>query len=231
MRKIPANPVMDIGAMTAAAQTLGSALQRLLERLPFPLVDAFECWATDHRNSPVALLATTEEPGLIPDIRPAPWQATRLADHGFVSPSLLARGIPAKGQCGPRQHAEQIERQVSRLGQQKTWFRRLADGSGEPVGPSKKRALLDAAAFPPLGLKADWKDPQERQLAEDYLAWQAPRLLTLQGIDDEERRWLEPRACRQAVELAAVYRLVPRILDRAAMEAARVEARLRDAAR
>jgi len=231
MHRIPANPLMDIGAMSAAADGLGSVLRPLLDRLPFPLIDEFECWATDYRGNPIALLATTEERRSIPDIRPGRWQATRLAEHSFVSPSLIARGIPASGELGPRQHAEQIERQVRRQGQHKAWFRRLADGSGKPINPTHNQDGLAAADFPPLGLKVDWSEPKARELAEDYLAWQAPRLLTLQGIADEQRRWLEPYACRQAVELAAAYRLIPRIIDHAAIEAARVEARLRVAAR
>ena len=52
----------------------------------------------------------------------------------------------------------------------------------------------------------------------------------LQNIGDDDRRWLEIHACRQAVELAAGFRLIPRIIDRDAIEAARVEARLRCAA-
>ena len=81
--------------------------------------------------------------------------------------------------------------------------------------------------FPALGLKTDWKRDIECDLVRDYLAWQARRLLMLQNIDDDERCWLERQACRQAVELAAGYRLIPQIIDHDAIEAARVEARLR----
>jgi hypothetical protein len=84
--------------------------------------------------------------------------------------------------------------------------------------------------MPPLGLRTDWEDPGDQALVNDYLAWQAPRLLMLQDIDDTQRTWLERHACRQAVELAAVFRLIPRILDRDRIEAARVEAALRHAA-
>jgi hypothetical protein len=217
--------------MTAAADGLATALRALLKRLPFRLIDEYECWACDYHGKPVALLATTERHDALADIRAARWQATRLADHGFISPSLVACGIPARGELGPRQHAEQLERQVRQLGQRKVWYRRLADGGAEPVDPSEDSAAPGAADFPPLGLMTDWDEPQARQLAADYLAWQAPRLLVLQRISDEQRRWLEPLACRRAIELEAAYRLIPRILDHAAIEAARVEARLRRAAR
>ncbi len=230
LQKIPANPLMDVGAMTAAAEGLATALHEISGSLPFRLIDHYECWATDYRTRPVALLATTENPDLLRDLRVGRWQATRLSDHGFESRALLARNIPARGDLGPRQHAEQLERQVRQLGQHKVWFRRRADGSGERLGPLAGGDPLPAAAFPALGLTLDWKDRLARELAEDYLAWIAPRLLTLQRIDDEQRRWLEAQACRRAVELSACYRLIPRVLDRGRIEAARVEARLRKSA-
>lgn len=231
LHRIPANPVMDIGAMTAAADGLADALRRLSDQLPFKLVDHYECWSTDYRGEPVALLATTEDPQFMADMRPGRWQATRLADHGFVSPSLIAGGVPAKGELGPRQHAEQLERQVRQLGQHKAWFRRLADGGGERVNPGQDGTAPPAQALPQLGLKTTWGGEQQQGLINDYLTWQAPRLLMLQDIDDAQRSWLEPLACRQAVELAAAYRLIPRVLDHDRIEAARVEAALRRAAR
>lgn len=233
LQKIPANPVMDIGSMTAAAESMTATLRELLAQLPFELIDDHECWATDYHGNPIALLATTERPDVIGEMRVERWHATRLPDHGFISPSLLASGIPAKGDLGPRQHAERLERQVRQLGQHKVWFRRRSDGSGEklPSGDSEAEAALPAARFPPLGLKTDWGDEQCASLASDYLEWQAPRLLTLQSLDNDQRRIIEQAACRQAIELEANRLLIPRILDHAAIEAARVEARLRRSVR
>lgn len=230
LHKIPANPVLDIGGMTRAAEAMGDQLRQLAGELPFPLIDRYECWSADYQGNPVALLATTEEPDRMRDMRPGRWQATRVSEHGFSSPSLMARGIPASGDLGPRQHAERLERQVRQLGQRRVWFERSAAGNGRPVGPGDKLNALDAGAFPPLGLKTDWHDEPTRELAGDYLAWLAPRLLLLQGIDVRQRRWLEAHACQQAVELAAAYPLIPSIVDRERIEAARVEARIRRAA-
>jgi len=231
LHRIPANPVMDIGAMTEAADRIAEVLKSLLQELPFALIDCYECWSTDYQGNPVALLATTEDRNIMADLRPGRWQAARLADHGFVSPSLMARGVPARGDLGPRQHAEQLERLVRQLGQHKSWFHRLADGSGDRIDPPRDGQPPYAVELPPLGLKTDWKDQQAEGLVEDYLAWRSPQLLMLQDIDDALRSWLEPLACRQAVELAAGYRLIPRILDHDRIGAARVEAKLRRAAR
>lgn len=230
LQKVRANPVMDIGGMTEAADELVEHLRYLLDELPFGLTDDYECWATDHVGEPVALLATTEDPSRLRDLRVERWHATRLADHSFVSPALTEAGIPSRGDLGPRQHAEQLERQVRQLGQHKTWFQRLPDGRTCRIASDGKRGPVTEIRFPSLGLKTDWADELARSLAWDYLDWQAPRLLMLPGLDEDERRRLEPLACRQAIELAAVYRLLPRIIDHGAIEAARVEARLRRAA-
>jgi hypothetical protein len=227
LHKIPANPVLDIGGMKAAADALVSILETVTERLPFTLIDNYELWSTDDLGQPVALLASTELPDTMRNTRVTGWRATRTPDHGFVADSLVRRGIDVRGDLEPRQHAEYLERKVQQLGRQRTWFRREPDGRGERIGETKSEAILESSAFPSLGLKTDWSDQQTAELARDYLAWSAPHLLLWQHITREERGWLEKEAGRQAVALAAVYRLLPEIVDADRIGAARVEARLR----
>lgn len=229
-QKVPANPVLDIGTMHAAADSLVEGLRSLLDRVPFELIDDYECWATDPDGKPVALLATAEEPALIGQLNSGPWRATGESDQGFISPSLGASGNVTHGSGGPRRHAALLEQQVRLRAQHTARFRRLVDGSGVPMEATGRAAMLDASAFPPLGLTTEWERAAEQELVQDYLAWQSPKLLMLQSVDDELRRWLEARACKRAEELAAAYRLLPRIIDRDRIEAARVEAKLRNAA-
>ena len=229
LRKIPANPVMDIGSMRQAADRLTSELKTLSEQLPFRLIDDYECWAVDDHDAPVALLATTESSAVMRDMRVEHWHATRLPDHSFISKSLLACGIAPEGDLGPRQHAAHLECLIRQSGQHKIWFRRLSDGSGEAVDTTSGSDRRTVDDFPPLGLKTDWQDPQERDLVDDYLAWLAPRLLMLQNITGTQRRELERAARARATELATAYPLIPVIIDRQAVEAARVEAKLRRA--
>ena len=71
------------------------ALRPLLKSLPFPLIDTYECWATDYQGAPVALLAATEDPKVMQDIHVGRWQATRISgDHGFVSGALYSAQHP-----------------------------------------------------------------------------------------------------------------------------------------
>lgn len=227
LHRIPANPVLDIGAMSTAAETLCAQLPGLDTQLPFALSDDHECWAIDMQGRPVALLATTEDASLLTRLHVEPWRATRDTDTTFVAPSLRRATVGDDTLSAGRAHADRLEHLVRQRAAGRAWFRRDAHGRGIPVTGGE---TLQADAFPPLGLTTDWDEAHERALVEDYLAWRAPRLLMLQHIDDPTRRWLEPHACRRAGELAAAFRLIPRIIDRAAIDAARVEARIRHAA-
>ena len=229
LHRVPANPVMDIGRMSAAAERLGESLQSRTGELPFRLIDHFECWSIDRHRRPVALLATTEDQDRIADLDPGHWQASRPDDPGFVSPSSMAPGMRDGGESVAGQYARQLEAQVRRRGRERIWFRRQADGNGVPLTPSETEVTSAARDLPALGLTTDWPDEQTGTLVEDYLTWKAPQLLTLQSIDDELRGRLEREACKQAPRLAAIYRLLPRVIDRELLAAARVEARLRQA--
>jgi hypothetical protein len=231
LHQVPANPVLDIGAMSDAANRLVETLSGLTERLPFALADHFECWATDAAGEPLALLATTEDRALIGHLRVGEWQASRFTGQGLATPDREAAEHPTNNASMPRGHAGELERRVRDAGRQTTWFDRSdpdrpvrLDGLGEPLAEA-------ACVFPSMGLKTDWPDRESRRLAADYIDWLAPWLLMLPGLGDDERRHLEHSACRRAVALSTVYPLLPRIMDRDAVEAARVEARLRRAAR
>lgn len=222
LHRIPANPVMNIGAMIGIAASLAEVLGDAVAALPFALIDEHECWAVDQRGEPVALLASTRDPALIDEIRVGRWRATRVEDHGFLSSSLQAKGIGAR----PRAHASRLEQMVHSHTGQRRWFRRLADGSGQALDPGAAEAAHPAIAFPGPGLRRHWDSAAARDLVSDYLAWRAPALLTLQGLDDAERRTLEQAAFGRPAELRHHWRLIPRVLDIDGLKAARVQARL-----
>jgi len=231
LHRVPANPVLDIGRMSDTATRLIDTLETLLDSLPFGLADHFECWAIDAAGGPLALLATTEERSRISGLTVGAWQATRPADHGFVATSLEAAGRVSDSAPQPRRHAERLERRVRDAERERAWFDRSIPG--RPIRLDRQGAAVadEPRSFPPMGLKTDWPDKPTRQLFADYIDWLAPRLLMLPGLPDALRRRLEHSACRRAVELSTIYPLLPRIIDHDAVEAARVEARLRRAGR
>ena len=226
LHRIPANPVMDIGAMQAAADALVTVLEQAVAGIPFPLTDNLECWSVDDRGFPIALLATSDDPDRIDDIRVTHWMATHSADHGFFAPSLAERGAaPAGSGDGTRRHAEQLEQRVRAAEATRAWYRRLTDGSGQRLRPDGHDDVLPLSVFPTLGLRSAWPDEPTNALVRDYLEWSAPRLLTLQHLPLGDRERLEQVACRQAVELANWRRLYPAVVDARRVEAACVEAR------
>lgn len=229
LHRVPANPVLDIGAMSEAASALTDTLHPLLDQLPFTLIDRYECWSVDPAGRPVALLATTEDMTMISRLHVEPWLATRRTDCSFVAPSCIAPEASAGGRQDDRQCAERLERIIHEKGPEKVWFEQLGDGWARRVGPAGERLDAETTNLPPIGLTTDLTDPTSRRLVLDYIDWLAPRLLLLDPLDDELRGRLEQAACHRAAELEAVFQLIPRIIDQAALSAARVEARLRRA--
>jgi hypothetical protein len=230
LHRIPANPMLDLGAMTAASDEMALTLNALHDKVPFALADRYECWSIDRDDRPVALLATTEDPAFIPELRVAPWQATRSADHGFVAPSMPPTDTRQADKTGPRDHAAILEQAIRQYGASIQWFERLDSGQARRMETAGDRSSAQVTLdFPPLMLRTEWTEAPLCRLVQDYIDWQAPYLLLLDGLADDLRRHLEVVACRRATELATVYRLLPRIIDPQTVSAARVEAQLRRA--
>jgi hypothetical protein len=236
--RVPVNPILDIGEMIEETQDLVAALEAHLAELPFPAVDRFELWLLDTQSRPLAMLATTDDPRRIADLRPQPWQAAPLAEHGFRSPILDAEPARAEDAQNPRRHAAAVEtliRQAAGGNPVQQWFERDAQGGGHGLSHRVPAVLADRelaiGEFPELPWRSEWLGERDAALMADYAAWSAPRLLVLQGLGDPTRAALEAAARRQAEAVEALFRLYPRILDRSLIDAARVEARLRRAAR
>jgi hypothetical protein len=235
--RVPVNPILDIGEMLEESAALVAALEASLGEVPFPPSDRFELWLLDAQALPLALLTTTDDAGRIADLRPQPWQAAPLTEHGFRSPLLDGEpALPGDAQ-NPRRHAAAVEalvRQAAGTNPVQQWFERDAQGDGRALPHRVPKSLavreLSAEQFPELPWRTDWASERDAALMADYVAWSAPRLLTLHGLGDQTRAALEVAARRQAEAVDALFPLYPRILDRGLMDAARVEARLRRAA-
>lgn len=235
--RVPVNPILDIGEMIEESNALIAVLESSLDQLPFPPADRFELWLLDGQSVPLALLATTDDPRRVADLRPQPWQAAPLTEHGFRSPALAAAPVRAGDADNPRRDAAAVEaliRQTAGGNPVQQWFERNDDGGGRGLAHRAPPALADrelsAGQFPELPWRAGWAGDRDAALMADYLAWSAPRLLTLHGLSDDTRAALESAARQRAAVVDALWLLYPRILDRSLIDAARVEARLRRAA-
>jgi hypothetical protein len=241
------NPILDMGLMVSTTEALAAAVAAAEPRLPFALAPELELWQLGRDGRPLALLATAPDDGSpADDGDPPAWAAGGRGEPVFRSSILAAEGVPEPDQGDPARHARALERAVAgHAGGPGAVLRVRRDAAGERVvtgdpggaaaagfgagpggaaGPSRQPP---AAAFPPLMLREDWGDARLDTLAQEYLAWCAPYLLTLPDLDDARRAALEQAAARRAPLVDQLWRLYPRLADPEVVRRARVEAKLR----
>lgn len=237
LTRVPLNPMLDLGRMLAAADTLTRVLPERTGGLPFPLARETELWLLDRDQRPLALLATAMEGTDISGQETDQWSAGGRGDRPFVSASLSVQGIRSGDPGSPHRHAEILENLIRRTAGRnlnRRWYRLGEAGEGEPVAGSAAQPdagdRLPAGLFPSLSVRDVWPDGADQALVSDYLSWLSPYLLMLPTLSDEARRHLEREAVRHALLVEATWRLYPKILDPTLLKQARVEARLRLAA-
>lgn len=179
--------------------------------LPFPLADTIEHWLLDHTGQPLALIDSTPDAELIEPGRPIHWRAGQRYQQQF---RCRASESPAE------QLETLINRRVSNT-HPDVWLQRHADGSGTALNDPRQ---WDREQFPRHVLQDSGEQPD---LIRDYLDWLSPYLLLLPHWSVTERRLLEEKAFKQALIIEQQFRLYPEVLDRPALDAARVEAQLR----
>ncbi len=236
LSRIPAHPLLDLTTMLKKADELTGFLALKEKNLPFPLLDRFELWLLDGKaRMPLALLASSTRKDNLHKPSTRRWHCAHRSLDDFPAPDTARARPPHPRDTDLHPHMSGLERLVALESGHSVaqWFERddAGGGSGRPLKELEKLSHrnLTPNCFPELMLREEWSDPLDRSLVRDYLHWQSPRLLTLQHIPDQTRGRLERAARIQASEVAETWSLYPRIIDREAIEAARVEARLRQA--
>jgi hypothetical protein len=220
LQRVSIHPVLNNASLLPASQRLLQALEVALPGLPFAPIDPWELWLLDAAEQrPLAMLDTNNGSGELP-AKPI-WRA-------WMHP------VPAQEPCGPL--AGEMERLIARTAgavPALRWLRRQDYPLPVRSAPAPGRVQTpppDAQSpLPALPWRCHWPDPEERELVAAYTRWQAPRLLTLPGLDDRRRAELELLARHQALTMAALWRVYPRVIHTELLTAARVEARLRGA--
>ena len=235
LARVPIDPSLGDQSRHPALTPLLATLQNL-PGLPFPPADRLELWLLDKDEGlPLALVqsATGTEPPLT-KVSPS-WRALPAEESNFYSPRLMRQARGDKAAQDPRQHRVLVEKLIGRKGGQPPrlqWFRRDAAGGGEGrgglclAGTDDPRAL-QADVFPELLVREAWPQEQDRVLVEDYLGWQAPRLLMLPHLQRHTRERLERAASRRATVLYQYRKLLPAIVNKEVVEPTLVEAVIR----
>jgi hypothetical protein len=218
LKRGPLYPSDDFMRMEAQGHVVCDYLRAHHREVPFAFADCFERWLLDDDGQPLALVhsvASEEEARTEMDPHSAgEWRAGFAAEEQFHS-----------GAAEGENAAQALNRVVNRLARRAEWMQRLPDGSGRSLEDGR---ALAAARFPVLLLAPEGREARIARLIQDYLCWQAPWLLLLDTLNDEQRRGLEAQARLRAAEMVKQHRLYPRLADPSQLRAAQVEMALRE---
>lgn len=180
--------------------------------LPFALADRNELWLLDKDDKkPLALVFSSQSEiySLNPDTRH--WKGC-LGREGVLG----QRRFPAVKQLEAR------VRNRAGFNLSRIWVNWDDDRKSVQTLDGKS---LNAKHFPIFGIREDWLDSHSELMVRDYIQWIAPSLLTLSYLDKDERIRLEQCLTNQACSIEYHWRLYPKIIDQAKLNAARVQAR------
>jgi hypothetical protein len=223
LKRGPLFPSDDFKRLEDMGAVVYEHLLKAHREVPFTFRDQFELWLLDRHDQPLALLHSVRTDSETDTRPPLDWRAGMAAQEKFQSAAIASLDEPA---------GTYLTRHVNQLASGGVqWFRRSDDGAGLGLHTLKGNAhlqgrVLEADAFPPLFIATAGMDAAHTRLVHDYHAWQAPWMLLLPHLDAATRSALEVCARQQAEMIEKLCRLYPVVIDRAALQAARVEAAL-----
>lgn len=223
LKRGPLFPSDDFKRLEEMGAVVYEHLLKVHRDVPFAFRDQFELWLLDRNEQPLALLHSVRTHSETDTRPPLDWRAGMAAQERFHSAAIadLAESAGAY-----------LTRYLNSLASGVVqWFCRTDDGAGLGLHTLKgsehlRGRVLEADAFPALFIATAGMDAAHTRLVHDYHAWQAPWMLLLPHLDRATRCALEACACRQAESIEKHCRLYPAVIDRAALQAARVEAAL-----
>ena len=217
-------PSEDFRRMEDMGAVVYEYLLKAHRDVPFNFRDHFELWLLDIRHRPLALLHSVLTETDTETKPPLDWRAGIAAQAQFQSQALTnSRDTPGA------YLTKHINSLIGRS--QAQWFVRTDEGSGLGLrvvngAASLQGRVLEAELFPPLYISTAGMDAEHAQLVQDYHAWQSPIMLLLPRLDHAMRTLLEAHARNNPEAIEKHYRLYPQVMDRAMLQAARVEAAL-----
>ena len=223
LKRGPLYPSDDFKRLEEMGAVVYEHLLKVHREVPFAFRDQFELWLLDRNAQPLALLHSVRTHSETDTRPPLDWRAG-MAAHEHYQSEAIADLAESAGAYLTR-HVNSLASGVVQ------WFCRTDDGAGLGLhtlngGEPLRGRVLEADAFPPLFIATTGMDAPHTRLVHDYHAWQAPWMLLLPHIDRATRSALETCACQQAESVEKHCRLYPEVIDRAALQAARVEAAL-----
>jgi hypothetical protein len=223
LKRGPLYPSDDFRRLEDMGAVVYEHLLRVHREVPFQFRDQFELWLLGRDNQPLALLHSVRNDSETDTRPPLDWRAGIAAQERFQSGAIA--GLTESAGAYLTRYVNSLASGVAQ------WFRRSDDGAGLGLhtlrgGDPLRGRVLEADAFPPLFIATAGMDEAHTRLVRDYHAWQAPWMLLLPYLDPAIRSALEASAREQAEMIEKHCRLYPTVIDRPALQAARVEAAL-----
>lgn len=229
LKRGPLYPSDDFKRMEEMGAMVYEHLTRVHSQVPFALQDHYELWLLDGAQKPLALLASVLAESALAFDEPIDWRAGYTAAEQFFSPAFQRLNNTNEAAAA---YLTRYINHCAGAAPLAQWFQRRPDGSGlglACIGGDQSLAGRSTAQqdFPPLLLSMTGHDETHTALIADYLAWQAPWLLSLSRLDNPIRQQLEQQARQYALSVEKHYRLYPEIIDQQGIKAALVEALMR----
>ncbi|WP_455209719.1 hypothetical protein [Kaarinaea lacus] len=232
LKRGPVFPSEDFKRLEEMGAVVYEVLLDVHKKVPFPLQDDYELWLLDSEGMPLALLDSAVYANDMDMYQNVAWRAGLMCRENFSSTILEdLKENKVTSDCVADYLTQYINTQAGETPCAQ-WFHRQDDGSGlglqgiNMATPIEGRRLLKEM-FPGYLLRSNSHDDYHKILIEDFFKWQAPWLLLLPGLQNDERQALEQQARPQALIIDKQFRLYPDIIDEALIKAARVEAMLR----
>ena len=232
LRRGPIFPSEDFRRMEQMGHRVYEYLLTVHDQVPFPFHDHYELWLLDRSARPLVLLDSAVAPDELASRQSLQWLTGQNCRRTFTSTAAGQLGIDATAAGAIADYLGAYINDCAGPTPAAQVFRRRDDGSGSGVAGIDLDAglagrTLAGDAFPATLIDATHHDAMHRQLIDDFIRWQAPWQLLLPALDTATRATFEQHARVQPLKLAQQYRLYPRIIDRQVIDAARVEARIR----
>jgi hypothetical protein len=207
----PLAPHLERDPLMIQCDILIGCIEERLQHIPFKLIDTRELWLFDkEERRPLVLLASLKPGDKPPSPEPKYWKSC-----------LGANGVASQYRFPDAGELEKLIEHTASSNICKYWVNREQDnGILERDGKSIK-----VDAFPSYLICENWPNEKETSLVNNYIAWIAPSLLSLQHLSCEERDRLESCLNVQAISVEHHWHLYPDLLDEKKLKAARVQCR------
>lgn len=212
---LPLDPMLDVPGNDTVKHSLISRLETCDSRLPFPVLDHYECWLIDSITSkPLVLVASAIHKDMIPHIQVPKWLA--LSQHelnsGNSSPSLLS-------------DIEQLEDFINTQGTEHCWFYRKKNGVSHAL--TDNFSDLRDEAFPQLPVNQALLPEKFRGFYSRLIKLLSPRLLSLQSLSKPCFEELASLAQHNAIETHKRLGIYPYTLPDSILNKIHVELKIR----